>query len=193
MTMAQGRAGDVAQRVAQDASSAMLRTVASNPEPELASLPAESMEVTEPKVVLRTLRDIAELCGEKRDAKLRALVRNYVGLVRMEQGRLEIALSPDAPKSMVGDLSRRLEEWTGIRWMVILSREPGDMTLAASEAKERDDRVTDARADPDVAAILARFPGARITDVRVTASDTDEPAPIAESAEGDILPADDIE
>ena len=53
--------------------------------------------------------------------------------------------------------------------------------------------------DPDVAAILQRFPGAKITDVRIRAQETEDEAETveavaaAESAEGDILPGDDIE
>ena len=68
-----------------------------------------------------------------------------------------------------------------------------------ADASAREARLTDARADPDVAAILAQFPGARITDVRIRAIE-DDPAnediavpAAAESAEGDILPGDDIE
>ncbi|QLF69009.1 DNA polymerase III subunit gamma/tau [Peteryoungia desertarenae] len=152
-----------------------------------------------PKVNVRSLEDIADLCTQNRDPKLKALLRNYARLVRIEPGRLEINLPPDAPKSFVSDLQKRLEEWTEIRWMVILSREPGQPTLVEAEASTREARLIDARQDPDVAAILSRFPGAKITDVRIkaTAEDEDEdvkpPPAVAESDEGDILPGDDIE
>ncbi len=150
-----------------------------------------------PKVTIKSLEDIAELCTQNRDPKLKALLRSYVRLVSLEPGRLEINLPAEAPKTLAGDLQRRLEEWTEIRWMVILSREAGRPTLAETESSNREARLLDARQDPDVAAILARFPGARITDVRIrSASDEDEMLNIpsaAESAEGDILPGDDIE
>jgi DNA polymerase III subunit gamma/tau len=83
--------------------------------------------------------------------------------------------------------------------MVILSREAGGPTLAEAETQAQEARVADARQDPDVAAILQRFPGAKITDVRIKVQEAeDEPetveaAAVAESAEGDILPGDDIE
>ena len=51
--------------------------------------------------------------------------------------------------------------------MVSLSREQGGPTIAESETAKRDALVTDARADPDVAAILNAFPGAKIIDVRI--------------------------
>ena len=155
-------------------------------------------QASEPKVKVSSLADISELCTKNRDFKLKAQMRAFVRPVKLEPGRLEISLVRDAPKSMAGDLQNRLQEWTGIRWMVILSREEGGPTLAEQEESAREARLVDARQDPDVAAILSRFPGARITDVRVRAAETEdedvtEAPAVAESAEGDILPGDDIE
>jgi DNA polymerase-3 subunit gamma/tau len=127
----------------------------------------------EPSVTIRSLADVANLAGDKRDMKLKAQIRQFVRPVRLEPGKLEIVLSPESPKTLVNDLSLRLKEWTGINWLVILSREPGGLTLIENDAKDRDDRVADARADPDVAAILSRFPGAKIIDVRISATDND--------------------
>ena len=56
---------------------------------------------------------------------------------------------------------------TGRRWMVVLSREQGGGTLTEQEAARRESALLDARNDPAVAAILARFPGSRIIDVRI--------------------------
>ncbi|MUO80420.1 DNA polymerase III subunit gamma/tau [Agrobacterium vitis] len=178
-----------------------------SPSPEIAARPETKPDVQpdvpepkvpEPKVPVRSLDDIVNLCTANRDPKLKALTRAYVRLVKLENGRLEINLPPEAPKSLVGDLQKRLEEWTDIRWMVILSREPGEKTLAEQEKSDHEARMTDAAADPDVMAILSRFPGAKITDVRIrtVAEEEDEALPppaAAESAEGDILPGDDIE
>ncbi|MBP1857859.1 DNA polymerase III subunit gamma/tau [Rhizobium herbae] len=152
----------------------------------------------EPKVPVRSVSDIADLCGTNRDIKLKTLVRGFVRLVNLEPGRLEINLPEDAPKTLVAELQKKLEDWTGIRWMVILSREPGQPTLLEAETQAQEKRVSDARQDPDVAAILARFPGAKITDVRIKGPEPEEeiePVAVAaaESEEGDILPGDDIE
>ncbi len=155
----------------------------------------------QPSVPVNSAADIVELCARNRDIRMKTLVRNYLRLVRLEPGRLELNLAEDAPKTFVGELHKRLEDWTGIRWMVIVSREAGEATPAEQESEAQEKRVSDARQDPDVAAILARFPGARITDVRIklseaeAAADEDDirPPAAAESAEGDILPGDDID
>ncbi len=155
----------------------------------------------QPSVPVNSAADIVELCARNRDIRMKTLTRNYLRLVRLEPGRLELNLSEDAPKTFVGELQKRLEDWTGIRWMVIVSREAGEATPAEQENEAQEKRVSDARQDPDVAAILARFPGAKITDVRIKRSEAETdgdgddvrlPA-AAESAEGDILPGDDID
>ena len=190
-------------RVPAGGPTAMLRAV---PSPETAQEPLERPALQaaaepqpEPKVHVRSLEDIGDLCAKNREPVLRARIRQSVHLVKLEPGRLEINLEPDAPKSIVNDLTSKLREWTGITWWVTLSNERGAPTLAQAEEQAKEQRKTDARADPDVAAILAQFPGARIIDVRIRAEEEeDEAAEIAapaaaESEEGDILPGDDIE
>ena len=180
---------------------AMLRAVPRS-EPEAAPQPAQMGKVEEkaapePLVHVNSLKDITDLCTQNRDPILKAYIRQHVHLVKIEPGRIEISMGSDAPKALINDLQSRLEKWTGIRWLVILSREEGDMTMVQAEAQEKETRLLDAKADPDVAAILARFPGARIMDVRVRAEeveDENKPAPAAAvTEEGDVLPGDDIE
>ncbi len=203
---AQARSGDTlpTQRMTGNGAT-MLRAVPEAAEQPVATLgkteakPVEAPVVkSEPKVPIRSVSDIADLCATNRDIRLKTLVRGFVRLVSLEPGRLEINLPDDAPKTLVADLQKKLEEWTGSRWMVILSREPGQPTLIEAETQAQERRVSDARQDPDVAAILARFPGARITDVRIKGPEPESDlvpvaAAAAESEEGDILPGDDIE
>lgn len=183
--MVEARASELMSRSPSGGPTAMLSAVPrSTPETRLEAPPAPSVEERpEPKVHLKSLADIANLAGDKRDMKLKAQIRQFVRPVRMEPGKLEFALSPDAPKSIANDLFVRLKEWTGIHWQVSVVAGPGGLTLVENEAKQRDERLTDARSDPDVAAILARFPGARITDVRVSQNDLDEEAETAAEAE----------
>ena len=182
--MAEARAGEMA-RSPSGGPTAMLSAVPrSQPESRFEAQPAPKIEERpEPKVHLKSLADIANMAGENREMKLKVQVRQFVRPVRMEPGKLEIVLSPDAPKTIANDLFVKLKEWTGIHWNVSVVSGPGGLTLVEQEAKQRDDRLTDARSDPDVAAILSRFPGARITDVRVTQIDSDEEAEADPAAE----------
>ena len=120
-----------------------------------------------PSVPISSLADIAALADRNRDMSFKITFKRCVRLVRLEEGRIDVALTGDAPPTLLGDLTSRLQTWTGRRWIVTTSREPGGQTLAEAEAARREIALDDARSDPAVAAILARFPGARITDIRI--------------------------
>ena len=69
-------------------------------------------------------------------------------------------------RTLVNDLSRKLEQWTGRRWTVIVSNEAGQPTLRSQALLQKNERERAAEADPRVKDVLARFPGAKVVEVR---------------------------
>ncbi len=146
------------------------------PQPQPAPAPvAHPVEDQQQAVRLATFEELVALAGAKRDLKWKHALEHSIRVARFEDGRIELAVTEDAPKTLVGDLSRQLEEWTGRRWMVAVAREAEAPTIAETRRAARDQLVDDARADPVVAAVLASFPGAEIVDVRVRVAEGDEP------------------
>lgn len=141
--------------------------MASSQAPSMAPTMRAAEPDAAPEIVLKSMLDIVALAEQHRDMAFKVQVKRYIRLVSIEPGRLEIGLTDEAPRTLVTDLTSRLKTWTGRPWFVTLSREAGAQTLAEAETARREDAFTDARNDPDVAAILNRFPGARIIDVRI--------------------------
>jgi DNA polymerase-3 subunit gamma/tau len=177
-----------------------LRAVASQARPALdtsprpqmvAPVPAPALVEAAPVRRLTTFAEVVALAVEKRDLQIKAALESDMRLVRIEDGRLEVALERSAARSMINDLSRKLEQWTGRRWTVIVSNEAGQPTLRA-QAQAVKDKLTDGiHADPRVQAVMARFPGAQVLDVRRIAPDTgsgaDDAGPVAAADEDDDL------
>ncbi|CUW43605.1 DNA polymerase III subunits gamma and tau [Brucella vulpis] len=158
------------------------------------SAPKPSEAAPQPSVPINSLQDIVALADKYRDMQFKILVKNCVRPASIAPGRLEIGLTDDAPKSLPSDIAQHLLNWTGIRWVVTVARDVAGQTIAEAEAERRDNLVTDARADPDVAAILAAFPGAKIIDVRIAVpyKSEDEDIDLDAVAEvPDVLPEDD--
>ncbi|WP_019996086.1 DNA polymerase III subunit gamma/tau [Aureimonas ureilytica] len=128
-----------------------------------------------------SLRDLEKLAAEKRDSLMKTRIRRYLRLVRIEPGRLEIQPAEGAPVSFAGDLAKRLFDWTGLRWVVTVAPSGGSETLEEVDAARRAQLIREAEADPDVAAILAAMPGARVREVRLL--NEPESAPEPEPAE----------
>jgi DNA polymerase-3 subunit gamma/tau len=124
-----------------------------------------------PVLRIASFLELVALAGEKRDLLTKAALEADVRLVRIEDGRLEVALERSAARTLINDLSRKLEQWTGRRWTVIVSNEAGQPTLRSQNESQRSQRERAAESDPRVQEVLARFPGARVVEVRKLASE----------------------
>jgi DNA polymerase III subunit gamma/tau len=144
-----------------------------------------------PALRIASFPELVALAGEKRDLPTKAALEADVRLVRIEDGRLEVALERSAARTLINDLSRKLEQWTGRRWTVIVSNEVGQPTLRSQNEVQKNQRERAAESDPRVQEVLARFPGAKVVEVRKLApeppeSDASGEDP-AESSDGDDL------
>jgi DNA polymerase-3 subunit gamma/tau len=139
---------------------------------------------TVPTVAVGRFEDLIALAETRRDLPVKSALERDVRLVRFEDGKLEIALEPGAAKTLVNDLSRKLAEWTGRRWMIVVSAEAGTPTVRSQAEKREAALKAGVRGDPLVQAVLARFPGAEIVGVRRRGG-ADEPS----GAPGAAMPA----
>ncbi|MBI4183575.1 MAG: DNA polymerase III subunit gamma/tau [Proteobacteria bacterium] len=129
--------------------------------PEPAPEPAAA-----PRAEPKSFAEMVELVREKREALLHAHLVNNVHPVSFQPGRVEFRPGEHAPRDLASRLSEALARWTGQRWVVTISRETGEPTLAeranAAEAALR----RDASQHPLVRRMLEAFPGATIEAVR---------------------------
>ncbi|TPI65318.1 DNA polymerase III subunit gamma/tau [Mesorhizobium sp. B3-1-7] len=156
-----------------------MRLVETHPAPA-AFVPAPEPVAEAPVVPVKSLADIVALADANRDMAFKVLLKRCVRPVRIEPGRLDVTLTDNAPKMLLNNLTAKLRAWTGRNWLVSLSKEEGGQTLAEMETTKRENAFSDAKSDPTVAAILARFPGAKIIDVRIP------DVPDVEEAEADL-------
>ena len=133
-----------------------------------------------PALKLNSFAELVALAADKRDLMTKAALEADIRLVRIEDGRLEVALERSAARTLINDLSRKLEQWTGRRWTVIVSNEAGQPTLRSQAQLKQSERERSAESDPRVKEVLARFPGAKVVEVRKLA-----PEPPESDATGD--------
>jgi DNA polymerase-3 subunit gamma/tau len=127
-----------------------------------------------PVLRINSFPQLVALAGEKRDLMTKTALEADMRLVRFEDGRLEVALERSAARGLVNDLSRKLELWTGRRWTVVISNEAGQPTLRSQNEQARNEHARAAEADPRVQEVLARFPGAKVIEVRRLAAEPPE-------------------
>jgi DNA polymerase-3 subunit gamma/tau len=144
-----------------------------SPRPQI-SEPMADAQSAPSALQLNSFAEIVALATEKRDLITKAALEADIRLVRMEDGRLEVALEHSAARTLINELSRKLEQWTGRRWTVIVSNELGQPTLRSQAKLQQNQRERAAESDPRVKEVLARFPGAKVVEVRKLAPEPPE-------------------
>ena len=169
----QGQPGTQAPRALPQGPVARLASssaVARQPVPEIAPDAA--------KMHFARFDDVVAHAGTSRDIQMKMALERDVRLLRFEQGTIEFSLVPGASAHIAQDLTRKLLEWTGQRWMVaVSSQQGGDSLKERAEAAASQTRAGIA-ANPLVVAVLARFPGARIVAVRPMDAEAEAPLPL---------------
>jgi DNA polymerase-3 subunit gamma/tau len=155
------------------ATSAPRGNAETSPRPQV-SEPMAGAQSAPPAMKLNSFAEIVALATEKRDLITKAALEADIRLVRIEDGRLEVALEHSAARTLINELSRKLEQWTGRRWTVIVSNELGQPTLRSQAKLQQNQRERAAESDPRVKEVLARFPGAKVVEVRKLAPEPPE-------------------
>ena len=110
--------------------------------------------------------DVIALARSKRDIQLVQSLERDVRLARFEQGSIAFTLVEGAESGLAQTLSRRLQEWTGERWMVALVPGSAARTLRETAQAREAERTSHAASHPLVQKVPDRFKGARIVDGR---------------------------
>ena len=131
--------------------------------------------------VYASFEAVVELIREKRDMLLLKEVEDCVRLVRYSPGRIEFEPAERASPDLASRLGQRLQGWTGARWGVSVVGSGGAPTIAEARDADRLAQEAEAQQNPLVQAVLAAFPGAKISEIR-------SPEAMAARAAAEALP-----
>ncbi len=118
-----------------------------------------------PTAKIKSFADVVALAAEKRDIKFKSQLERFIRPISVSDGKIELALEAGAEPGLTNELSRKIEQWTGRRWIVAVSKAGGDATLAQQKKDAKDSAFKWAREQKDVQAVLKAFPGAEILNV----------------------------
>lgn len=117
--------------------------------------------------------ELVALAQANRDILLLTALERDVRFIAFEVGRIEIALTEKAEADIPNKLAKALLEWTGQRWMISIAMPAADVelppTLRETELERTREEERGVRGNPAIRAILAKFPGTEIVDIRAAA------------------------
>ena len=91
----------------------------------------------EEKNLISSFGDLLKVCTEKKEMKLKYELEKNVNLVSFEKNRVEISFNENLDKNFLKDLSLKLFEWTGERWIITLSKSKGEISIKEKQEKKK--------------------------------------------------------
>jgi len=167
-------------------------TIAFPAKPTDAPEPQAPPAAPTPDPMPESFEAMVALVEKYREGRLQTHLVHDVHPVAFEPGRIDLRPTSRAPRDLCTRLAGLLERWTGKRWVVTVSKEPGRPSLGEQRAADDLSRLDSAAEDPLVKSVLAAFPGARIKSVtKPVVEDKDD---LTENPSGDEMPeTDDME
>ncbi len=122
--------------------------------------------VPAPITSVKTLEDVVAALEAQDEMLLASNVFQYVHLVKLQEGRLEIRPEEQAPPKLAQDLGQALSKITDQRWIVSISSAPGQPTLAEKAQAVLEAERAEILQMPIIRDILSVFPDAELTAIK---------------------------
>jgi len=91
----------------------------------------------EEKLNVNSFDQLLKICNEKKEIKLKYELEKNVNLVHFENNRIEISFNDNLDKNFIKDLSLKLFEWTGDRWIITLSKSKGELSIKDKQKNKK--------------------------------------------------------
>ena len=119
----------------------------------------------ENKININAFEDLIEICSKKKEIKLKYELEKNVNLVKFEKNRIEISFNESLDKDFVKDLSSKLFEWTGERWIITFSKLKGQMSVKDKEKNVKKQLMDEIKNSEIFKTVMDKFPDAELIDV----------------------------
>ena len=107
-----------------------------NPHNELNTF-SESLK----KFEIKSFDNLIKICNDKKEIKLKYELENNVNLVKFEDLRIEISFNEKLDKDFIKDLTSKLHNWTGERWIITLSKIEGEISYKEKLIKTKKEEI----------------------------------------------------
>jgi len=119
------------------------------------------------KIQVRSFSDLIFLTEKNKESELKYDLERNVKLVSFENGKIAINFNENLNKNFIKNLSHKLFEWTGIRWIITLSKEEGLKTWHQEKIDEKAKVLRKEKQTEVFKEMTTIFPDAELIDVKI--------------------------
>ena len=125
----------------------------------------------EKNISIDSFEQLLKVCTETKEIKLKYELEKNVNLVSFEKNRIEISFNDNLDKDFVKDLSTKLFELTGERWIITFSKTKGEMSIKDQEKNKKINLIQEMKKTTLYKSVLEKFPDANLLNVKLNKKD----------------------
>ena len=126
---------------------------------------------SEKKIFINSLEKLTQTCLYKKEIRLKYELEKNVNLVKFEKNMIEISFNENLDKNFVKDLSSKLFDWTGERWIISFSQLKGDISMKEKKQKIKKSLIDEAKNLKIYKDVVKNFPDAELIDINLKGED----------------------
>jgi DNA polymerase-3 subunit gamma/tau len=130
------------------------------------SKPEKKIELKLIKIKIKNFEELIKLCNEKKELKLKYELETNVNLVSFTDQRIELSFNENLAKDFVKELTFKLHEWTGQRWIIAFSKKIGQLSKKQNLKIEKSKIIEKAKSEDVYKKVQELFPDAELIDIK---------------------------
>ena len=111
--------------------------------------------------------ELINLCDQKKELKLKYELETNVNLVSFADQKIEISFNESLDKNFVKELSLKLYEWTGKRWIIAFSKEIGRLSKKNRKKIEKTNMIEKEKRGDVYKQVIDAISDAELIDIKL--------------------------
>jgi len=118
-----------------------------------------------PPEIVSSFDNLISLCLKHKEMQLKYDLEKNVSLVKFSNGQIECSFNENIDKNFIKNLSAKLFDWTGKRWIITLSKEKGQPTYQEIKLEKKQTQLDEAIKTNVYKKMLEAFSDAKLITV----------------------------
>ena len=118
-----------------------------------------------PPEIVSSFDNLISLCLKHKEMQLKYDLEKNVSLVKFSNGQIEFSFNENIDKNFIKNLSKKLFDWTGKRWIITLSKEKGQPTYHETKLEKKQTQLDEAIKTNVYKKMLEAFSDAKLITV----------------------------
>ena len=118
------------------------------------------------KTTINSFSELISICTNKKEIGLKYELENNVNLISFKNNNIEISFNENLDKNFIKNITSKLFDWTGERWIILLSKRSGLKSIKEIKIEKKENEFKNLKNSKFYEKATNLFPDLEIVDIK---------------------------